>query len=175
MKDRQAEERPAGVPEEAKQAGEAQDRWSWVETSVWTERMLTEEVKGGKWFSLIDKVSSKANLRASFEKVKANKGSAGVDHVTIEMFEVHMEENLEKLSRELISGDYQPQAIRRVWIPKAGSKEKRPLGIPTVRDRVVQGALRHAIEPIFEAEFASESYGFRPGRGAKDALRRVWE
>lgn len=178
MKDRQAEERPARVPEMAKQAGEAQGRWSWVETSVWTERMLTaleEGVKGGKWFSLIDKVSSKANLRASFEKVKANKGSAGVDHVTIEMFEVHMEENLEKLSRELISGDYQPQAIRRVWIPKAGSKEKRPLGIPTVRDRVVQGALRHVIEPIFEAEFASESYGFRPGRGAKDALRRVWE
>ena len=175
MKDRQAEERPAGVPEEAKQAGEAQDRWSWVETSVWTERMLTEGVKGGKWFSLIDKVSSKANLRSSFEKVKANKGSAGVDHVTIEMFEVHLEEDLERLSRELISGDYQPQAIRRVWIPKAGSKEKRPLGIPTVRDRVVQGALRHAIEPIFEAEFASESYGFRPGRGAKDALRRVWE
>lgn len=178
MKDRQAEEKPAGVPEEAKQAGEAQDRWSWVETSVWTERMLTaleEGVKGGKWFSLIDKVSSKANLRGSFEKVKANKGSAGVDHVTIGMFEVHLEENLERVSRELISGDYQPQAIRRVWIPKAGSKEKRPLGIPTVRDRVVQGALRHAIEPIFEAEFASESYGFRPGRGAKDALRRVWE
>lgn len=178
MKDRQAEERPAGVPEEAKQAGETQGQWSWVEASVWTERMLTaleKGVKGGKWFSLIDKVSSKANLRASFEKVKANKGSAGVDHVTIEMFEVHLEENLERVSRELISGNYQPQAIRRVWIPKAGSKEKRPLGIPTVRDRVVQGALRHAVEPIFEAEFASESYGFRPGRSAKDALRRVWE
>jgi RNA-directed DNA polymerase len=136
---------------------------------------LEDGVKGGKWFSLIDKVSSKANLRASFRKVKANKGSAGVDHVTIEMFEIHLEENLERISRELISGDYQPQAIRRVWIPKAGSRKKRPLGIPTVRDRVVQGALRHVLEPIFEAEFAPESYGFRPGRGAKDALRRVWE
>ena len=135
MKDRQAEERPAWECQKAKQAGEAQDRWSWAEPSVWTERMLTaleEGVKGGKWFSLIDKVSSKANLRASFGKVKANKGSAGVDHVTIEKFEAHLEENLERLSRELISGDYQPQAIRRVWIPKAGSREKRPLGIPTV-------------------------------------------
>jgi len=179
VKDRQAEERPAGVPEkEAKQAGEAQGRWSWVEPIVWTERMLTaleKGVKGGKWFSLIDKVSSKANLRASFRKVKANKGSAGVDHVTIEMFEIHLEENLERISRELISGDYQPQAIRRVWIPKVGSRKKRPLGIPTVRDRVVQGALRHVLEPIFEAKFAPESYGFRPGRSAKDALRRVWE
>jgi len=162
----------------AKQAGETQGRWSWVEASVWTERMLTaleKGVKGGKWYSLIDKVNSKANLRSSFEKVKANKGSAGVDHVTIEMFEVHLEENLERVSRELISGDYQPQAIRRVWIPKAGNEEERPLGIPTVRDRVVQGALRHVLEPIFEAEFAPESYGFRPGRSAKDALRRVWE
>jgi len=178
VKDRQAEERLAGVPEMAKQAGETQDRWSWVEPSVWTERMLTaleKGVKGGKWFSLIDKVNSRANLRASFEKVKANKGSAGVDHITIEMFEVHLEENLERVSRELISGDYQPQAIRRVWIPKAGNKEERPLGIPTVRDRVVQGALRQVLEPIFEAEFAPESYGFRPGRSAKDALRRVWE
>lgn len=178
MKDRQAEEKPAGVPEEAKQAGDIWGRWRWVEPSVWTERMLTaleEGVKGGKWFSLIDKVGSEANLRASFGKVKAKGGSAGVDHVTIEMFEVHLEENLERLSRELTSGRYQPQGIRRVWIPKVGSKEKRPLGIPTVRDRVTQGALRQVLEPIFEKRFASESYGFRPGRGAKDALRRVWK
>ena len=149
-----------------------------MEPSVWTERMLTaleEGVKGGKWFSLIDKVSSEANLRASFEKVRAKRGSAGVDRVTIEMFEAHLEENLERIKRDLISGKYQPQGIRRVWIPKAGSKGKRPLGIPTVRDRVVQGALRHVLEPIFEARFAKESYGFRPGCGAKDALRRVWE
>lgn len=178
MKDRQTEKASAGVPERAKQAEDTQERWGWVEPAVWTERMLTaleEGVKGGKWFSLIDKVSAQTNLKVSFEKVKANQGSAGVDHVTIDMFEIHLEENLNRLSEELIQGAYQPQAIRRVWIPKPGSKEKRPLGIPTVRDRVVQGALRHVLEPIFEAEFAEESYGFRPGRGTKDALRRVSE
>ena len=147
-------------------------------TGVWTERMLTaleEGVKGGKWFSLIDKVYALANLRAAFEKVKANEGAAGVDHQTIEMFERHLEENLEKLSRSLKDGTYRPQAVRRVWIPKPGSKEKRPLGIPTVRDRVVQAALRNVLEPIFEREFAEHSYGFRPDRGCKDALRRVDE
>ena len=160
----------------AKQVGDTQEKWNWVEPSVWTERMLTaleKGVRGGKWFSLIDKVGSRANLMAAYKKAKANKGSAGVDHVTIEMFEARLEENLERLSRELISGSYEPQAIRRVWIPKTGSKKQRPLGIPTIRDRVVQGALRNAMEPIFEKEFAAESYGFRPGRGAKDALRRV--
>jgi RNA-directed DNA polymerase len=178
VKDRQTEERSVGVPGKAKQAEDIWGRWDWVEPSVWTERMLAaleEGVKGGKWFSLIDKVSAEANLRASFKKVKAKKGSAGVDRVTIDMFEERLEENIERLSRELIEGEYEPRAIRRVWISKAGSKEKRPLGIPTVRDRVVQGALRQVMEPIFEVEFAWESYGFRPDRGAKDALRRVTE
>ena len=80
-----------------------------------------------------------------------------------------------KLQAALRGGTYQPQAIRRVYIPKPGSNEQRPLGIPTVRDRVVQGAVRHVIEPIFEKEFAEHSYGFRPTRGCKDALRRVDE
>jgi len=162
----------------AKQAGEAQDRWSWVEPSVWTERMLTaleEGVKGGKWYSLIDKVSSLRNLKSAFLQVKRNQGSAGVDRVTIGMFEAHLEENLQRLSESLKEGCYRPQAIRRVWIPKPGSKEKRPLGIPTVRDRVVQAALRNVLEPIFERDFAAQSYGFRPQRGTKDALRRVAE
>jgi len=93
---------------------------------------LEKGVKGGKWFSLIDKVYALANLRAAFAKVKANGGAAGVDHQTVEMFERHLEENLEKLSRSLREGSYRPQAVRRVWITKLGSKEKRPLGIPTV-------------------------------------------
>jgi|SRR5882757_3887586 len=178
MRDSQTEAEPAGVPEKAKQAGDVQAKWSWVEPSVWTERMLTaldEGVKGGKWYSLIDKVSSLRNLRSAFAQVKSNRGSAGVDRVTIGMFEGHLEENLQSLSALLKEGDYRPQAVRRVWIPKPGSQEKRPLGIPTVRDRVVQSALRNVLEPLFERDFAAQSYGFRPERGTKDALRRVTE
>lgn len=175
--DRTTEDKPAGVPETATQAGEIQSRWEWVEPSVWTARMLTAletGVKGGKWYSLIDKVSALSNLRAAFKKVKVNKGKAGVDHQTIEMYEQRLEENLGRLSQALKVGTYRPQAVRRVRIPKPGSKETRPLGIPTVQDRVVQGALLHVLEPIFERDFAEQSYGFRPNRGCKDALRRVW-
>jgi RNA-directed DNA polymerase len=130
-------------------------------------------VRGGQWFSLMDKVYALTNLRAAFAEVKANGGAAGVDHQTVEMVERHLEENLGKLSQSLKDGSYRPQAVRRVWIPKPGSAEKRPWGIPTVRDRVVQAALRHVLEPIFERDFAEQSYGFRPNRGCKDALRRV--
>ena len=105
--------------------------------------------------------------------MKANRGAAGVDHVTVEEFERHLEANLEEALADAAGGSYRPQAIRRVWIPKPGSKEKRPLGVPTVRDRVVQAALRAVLEPIFERDFAAQSYGFRPNRGCKDALRRV--
>ncbi|MBI5571277.1 MAG: group II intron reverse transcriptase/maturase [Desulfomonile tiedjei] len=134
---------------------------------------LEEGVQGGKWFSLIDKVYEPGTLRLSFGNVKENNGAAGEDHQTIEMFEDHLEENLSRLAEELKSGRYRPRAIRRKYIPKPGSQEKRPLGIPTVRDRVVQGAIKMALEPIFERDFHEESYGFRPGRGCKDALRRV--
>ena len=105
--------------------------------------------------------------------MKANDGAPGVDHVTVRDFEAHLEENLARLSRSLRDGTYRPQAVRRAWVPKPGRKEKRPLGIPTVRDRVAQTALRSVLEPIFERDFAEHSYGFRPGRGAKDALREV--
>jgi RNA-directed DNA polymerase len=134
---------------------------------------LEAGVKGGSWFSLIDKVYDPRNLDSAYQKVKQKKGSAGVDHVTISQFTHHLERNLETLSMSLKNGDYRPQAIRRIWIPKPGNSEKRPLGIPTVRDRVVQGALRQVLEPIFERDFAAHSYGFRPGRSTKDALRRV--
>ena len=170
------EEQPMSVPDTAKQIGDAPDRWSWAEPSVWTQRMLTtleKGVKGGKWFSLIDKVYSEKNLRSAFARVKRNKGKPGVDHQTIEMFEANLDANIQYLSRTLRDDTYRPQAIRRVMIPKPGTKEKRPLGIPTVRDRVAQGALRHVLEPIFERDFAVHSYGFRPKRGSKDALRRV--
>jgi len=175
--DAPAESKPAAVPE-AKQAGEIRARWAWTEPVVWTDRMLAaleQGVKGGKWFSLIDKVHSAGNLRSAWQSMRANQGAAGVDHQSIEAFERHLEKNLADLSESLRDGTYRPQAIRRVWIPKLGTSEKRPLGIPTVRDRVVQAALRNVMEPIFERDFAERSYGFRPGRGCKDALRRVAE
>jgi RNA-directed DNA polymerase len=164
------------VPTRLDNAGEIRARWAWVEAEVWTAPMLTaleNGVRGGKWFSLWDKVCAPGTLRAAFAKVKANGGSAGVDYVTVKEFEHKLEGNLERLREQLRRGQYQPQGIRRTWIDKPGSREKRPLGIPTVRDRVVQTALKMVLEPIFERKFAPQSYGFRTGRGCKDALRRV--
>jgi RNA-directed DNA polymerase len=133
---------------------------------------LEQGVRGGRWYTLMDKVYAMPTLRAAFARVKANRGAAGVDHVTVTMYEARLDANLTELSTALRNGTYRPQAIRRHWIPK-GLRERRPLGIPTVRDRVVQTALRLVMEPIFDVTFAPHSYGFRPGRGAKDALRRV--
>jgi len=185
MKSKSTKAKPATVPFVAKQAGEIQEqfafgeentRWSWVESAVWTDRMLTaleDGVKGGVWFSLIDKVYSKRNLESAFRSVAANDGAAGVDHVTINRFGERLEENLDHLQESLRTGTYTPQAVRRVEIPKPGTRQKRPLGIPTVRDRVVQAAIRNVLEPIFDKDFGAQSYGFRHGRGCKDALARV--
>lgn len=171
------ERKPVRVSEETKQTGEARSKeWDWVERSVWTERMLEaleKGVKGGVWFSLIDKVYRPTTLYAGWLKVKARKGKAGSDRQSIEDFERNLEVNLDLLHRELTEGSYRPRPIWRVYIDKPGSKEKRPLGIPCVRDRVVQAALLLVLEPIFENEFSTQSYGFRPGRGCKDALREV--
>lgn len=178
MKDEQTEKKTAASVDDTKQGGEIYGRWPWVEPEVWTERMLSaleEGVKGGKWFSLIDKVSSKKALRAAQQKVVQNRGAAGVDQETTEQFEQEAEARIAKLSEELRIGSYQPQPAKRRWIPKPGTKEKRPLGIPTVTDRVVQQSLRLVLEPIFEKDFAKQSYGFRPGRSCKDALRRLSE
>lgn len=158
------------------QAGEVRARWVWAEPTVWTARMLTaleEGVKGGVWFSLIDKVSALRTLHAAWHHVKANDGAAGVDHVTVAMYARDLDCSLAQVSQQLRDGTYRPQPVRRTWIDKPGSREKRPLGIPTVRDRIVQTALRLVLEPVFERHFAAQSYGFRPGRGCKDALRRV--
>jgi RNA-directed DNA polymerase len=158
------------------QVEEIRARWAWVEPSVWSERMLAaleRGVRGGKWFSLMDKVYTMPNLRAAWNNVRANYGAAGVDRQTIEQFGREEEKYLQVLQDELKEDRYQPHPARRQWIPKPGSKEMRPLGIPAVRDRVVQTALRNVLEPIFERKFAPQSYGFRPGRGCKDALRRM--
>lgn len=134
---------------------------------------LEQGVEGGKWFRLFDKVFAERNLWAALQQVARNDGAAGVDHVTVRDFERQLPDSVWELSDLLRSGTYRPQAVRRVQIPKPGSTETRPLGIPTVRDRVVQAAIVNVIEPIFERDFAEHSYGFRPGRGCKDALRRV--
>ena len=159
-----------------KQAGGTPGRWSWVKRQVWTERMLATlvtGVKGGRWFSLVDKVYARKNLEASWEVVKARKGAGGIDGQSIHEFEKRKDAELAKLEAQLREGTYEPRPVKRVFIPKPGSHEKRPLGIPAVRDRVVQTALRDVLEPIFERKFAQHSYGFRPQRGCKDALRRV--
>lgn len=168
------EEGPSTVGASPRQDGDT--RWGWVEPSVWTERMLAtlqSGVKGGKWFSLMDKVYSPKNLRAAWEKVRRNRGSAGVDRQSVERFAEQAEKYLEELHEELRTQRYQPQPVLRRWIPKPGTKKLRPLGIPTVKDRIVQTALRNVLEPIWEVRFAEQSYGFRPGRSCKDALRRL--
>jgi RNA-directed DNA polymerase len=176
MQDNSAPVSRTGPRERIKPAEDVRLRWSWTEASVWTDRMLTtleQGVKGGRWFSLMDKVYSEENLFWSWTQVAQNDGAAGVDHVSIDAFAKQLAPNLKRLTKTLQENTYQPQDVKRVWIPKPGSQEQRPLGIPTVRDRVVQTALRNVIEPIFEKDFAEQSYGFRPGRGCKDALRRV--
>ncbi len=174
---RNDEPKPTAVAATPTQVGETRDRWGWVERSVWTERMLTRlgstEEQTRVWFSLMDKTYAPANLHSAFTEVWQNRGSAGADGQTLAHFARNAEAELARLHEQLRENAYRPHPARRAWIPKPGSQEKRPLGIPAVRDRIVQAALRHVLEPIFETEFAEHSYGFRPGRGAKDALRRV--
>jgi RNA-directed DNA polymerase len=148
----------------------------WANLSVWTERMLTAletGVKGGRWHTLIDKVFAMPTLQHAAFRVVAKDGAAGVDHVSANAFKKRMDRELDQLAHRLRTGTYCPQDIRRHWIEKLGSKELRPLGIPTVADRVVQTALLSVIEPIFDREFHEHSYGFRHGRGCRHALERV--
>lgn len=185
VKDRPMQEQPTPVsgPAGTQQVGEPSKkaarraRWKWAQAEVWTDRMLAAleyGVEGGKWFRLIDKVYDRRNLWANWCKSAANKGAPGVDEITLDRYGKDAEANLARLAGRLKDGTYRPKAIRRTYIPKADGS-LRPLGIPTVEDRIVQGAIRQAIEPIFEREFAPHSYGFRPGKGCKDALRRVDE
>lgn len=161
------------IPEEEAQA--RRQRWLWVEPEVWTDRMLAaleNGVQGGSWYSLMDKVCSRRTLEASWRRVRRNAGAAGIDGQSVGRFAAHAERYLDELSAALREGRYQPQGVKRVYLPKPGGGE-RPLGIPVVKDRIVQGALKLVLEPIFEREFCTWSYGFRPGRSAKDALREV--
>jgi RNA-directed DNA polymerase len=159
-----------------KPAGETQDPWSWVERSIWTERMierLAHSQEQTVWYSLWDKVWKEQNLDQAILRVILNHGAAGTDGYTTEQLLKDWTQQRDQLCQELREGTYRPKPARRVWIPKLGSPELRPLGIPAVRDRVVQSALRAVLEPIFEREFVQQSYGFRPGRSAQEALQRV--
>jgi RNA-directed DNA polymerase len=183
----------SGVPKTAPQGAEARrrDQWWRTEASIWTERMVSalgNGVKGGKWYSLMDKSLPQAKagavrpttLEAAWRKVARNHGAAGVDGQSIERFAAQADRHLSELQHSLEDGSYRPQPIKRVEIPK-GEGRTRPLGIPTVKslphakagDRIVQTALKMVIEPIFETQFRPGSYGFRPGRSCKDALREV--
>jgi RNA-directed DNA polymerase len=168
------------VPVSARDKQTEEDLWQRykAERGVWSEPMLAaleRGVKGNKWFSLIDKVWSEGTLELAWEKVRINAGACGVDGITIDRFAKDSQSRLLAVKEQIKRNIYQPKPVKRVWIDKPGSAEKRPLGIPTVTDRVVQAAVRMVIEPIFEQRFAKHSYGFRPGCGCKDALRRVEE
>jgi len=126
------------------------------------------------WYSLYDKVYKKTNLESAFYQVKKNKGAPGVDKITIKAYEAKLEDHLEVLQQKLKDKSYRPKPVRRKMIEKDNGK-LRPLGIPTVEDRVVQAAIRNILEPIFEEEFLPCSYGFRPQISAHMALDKVTE
>lgn len=125
-----------------------------------------------KYHSLRDKVFSIENLYLAFRHVKKNKGKAGLDRVSIKQFEADRDNNIISIHKQLRTAVYDPQPVLRVYIPK-DRKSKRPLGIPIVKDRVIQQAFRQIIEPIFEKDFSDNSFGFRPGRSCHDAIKKV--
>lgn len=159
----------------AKQGSSNLSESTWIDRTVWNDRMLAaldNGVKGKKWFSLNDKVRRRQTLENGWHDVMANNGGAGVDGQSIERVAAKIGKYLDELERSLRTGEYEPSAIRRVEIPK-GKGKKRPIGIPTVKDRIVESAIKRVIEPIFERVFEPTSYGFRPKRGCNDALREV--
>ncbi len=167
---------PGEVPATAVLPGNA-DRLRFADHGVWTERMLDclrhGGPEGGRWYWLHDKVFRAGTLRTAFGQVAANGGAPGVDRVTVEAFGSRLEEEIGHVLRSWQAGTFRAQPLRRRYIPKPGSREVRPLGIPTVRDRMVQGALKRVLEPIFEMDFHPHSYGFRPGHSAAQALDEV--
>ncbi|UCD25836.1 MAG: group II intron reverse transcriptase/maturase [Gemmatimonadota bacterium] len=175
---RSQEPLPERVPFAVIPTGETPSIEGWAQRAVWTDRMLrallNKTVKGGRWHSLIDKVYSELNLYTAARHVCGKKGAAGIDHQTTEEFDRHLIVETRRLSEQIRGDTYQAQAVRRVWIPKPGNAtSQRPLGIPTVRDRVVQKALVNVIEPILDHTFHDRSFGFRHGRSCHDALRLV--
>ena len=175
---------PPEVPARATRSGSSREmeqgtlRLSQDSATVWTERMLEALGRGNEgrqWHTLIDKVFSPKTLTLAFASVTKRDRAAGIDGITTQAMRQREVKELPVIERLLREDRYEPQPVRRVWIEKPGSREKRPLGIQTVRDRIVQQALRIIIEPIFERDFSGQSYGFRPGRSAQAAVARVEE
>ncbi len=131
-----------------------------------------EKGKKRRWYSLIDKIWATSNLEEAFREVKRNRGAAGVDGMTINSFESELESHVQALQHTLRTKTYRSKPVKRVYIPK-GDRTQRPLGIPTVGDRVVQAAARRILEPIFEEVFLDCSFGFRPGKSAYMALQKI--
>jgi RNA-directed DNA polymerase len=155
-------------PEEANNAaGETQANGPGASRAPVTPRSKTE--RKGKWYSLYDKVYAPSTLGSAWLRVKENAGAPGIDRMSVKRFDDAVDARLEHLAADLRSKSYRPQPVRRVFIPKSGGG-RRPLGIPTVRDRIVQQALLQVLEPIFESGFSSRSHGFRPERGCATAL-----
>jgi RNA-directed DNA polymerase len=150
--------------------GETQDNGPAASSAPPTARSQPE--RKGKWYSLIDKVYALPNLQQAWQQVAANGGAKGSDGMTIACFAENAEARLAELSADLRAKTYRPQPVRRVFIPKSGGGQ-RPLGIPSIRDRIVQQALRQILEPIFEAKFSKHSHGFRPKKGCATALSVV--
>jgi len=135
--------------------------------------LKAKQEKGYRFYVLYDKIRSKRFLKEAYKRVKANGGAAGVDGETFQEIEEYgTERYLRKIQEELEEKSYRPSPVKRVYIPKANGKE-RPLGIPTIKDRIVQMTCKLVIEPIFEADFEDSSYGFRPKRSAEGAIRTI--
>ena len=129
-----------------------------------------------KVHSLVDKIYQRKNLQVAWERVKQNRGAGGIDGEDLEAFEAELEANLERLHQELRDGAYVPQPVLQQLIPKAGKPgQYRPLGIPTIYDRVCQQAMLNRLQPIFDPVFDEANFGYRAGRSTKDALSKIWQ
>jgi len=122
---------------------------------------------------MIEEVLDPENLAAAWKRVKANRGAPGIDGMTVEAFPAFAREHWPGIARALMEGNYRPAPVKRVWIPKPDGS-KRPLGVPTVLDRVIQQAIAQVLGPPFEAGFSRHSHGFRPGRSAHQAVGDVF-
>jgi len=120
---------------------------------------------------LLSRILSRENMLVALKRVESNKGAAGIDQMDVKSLRPFLKDRWLEVRREILEGNYFPRAVRRVWIPKPGSKEERELGIPTVLDRLIQQAIHQVLSAEFEPDFSNRSFGFRVGRGAHDALK----